>query len=231
MKKVLITGGARGLGKEITTLFASDNYEVYVNYNNSHKEALKLKDKYPNIKIIKADISNEDEVKKMFKEISKLDVLINNAGIAIDNNYLNKTAEEFNKVLAINLTGTFLVSKYASTVMDEGVIINISSNNALNSFNPESIDYDASKAGVISLTHNFAQALAPKIRVNCICPGWINTDMTNNLFPEYKKEEEAKIMLNRFAEPKEIAELVYFLASDKASYINDAIIKIDGGIK
>ena len=93
------------------------------------------------------------------------------------------------------------------------------------------MDYDASKSGVISLTHNLANYLSPNIRVNCVCPGWVNTKMNEDLSNEFKNKEIDKILLNRFAESEEIANVIYFLASDEASYINDTIIKIDGGVK
>ena len=113
----------------------------------------------------------------------------------------------------------------------KGSIINISSSNAIDSYYEFSADYDASKAAVVNLTHNIASHYSPYVRVNCICPGWINTPMNKDLDEEFKKEEIDKTLLHRFAEPEEIANLVYFLSSDEASYINDAIIKIDGGRK
>ena len=111
----------------------------------------------------------------------------------------------------------------------KGKIINISSTNAIDTYYPESCDYDASKAGVISLTHNFARELAPNITVNCICPGWVKTDMNKELTVEQVNKEKRRILLERFAEAKEISNVVLFLASSKASYINDSIIRVDGG--
>ena len=110
-----------------------------------------------------------------------------------------------------------------------GKIINISSDNALDNFYPESFDYDASKAGVISLTHNMAKFYAPYVNVNCVCPGWINTDMNKDMDSELRKEFENKILLMRFSDVSEISNVVLFLASDKASYVNDSIIKVNGG--
>ena len=113
----------------------------------------------------------------------------------------------------------------------QGKIINISSTNGVDSYYEFSLDYDASKAALINLTHNLANHYSPYINVNCVCPGWINTPMNQELSEEFKQKEINKILLNRFAEPEEIANLVYFLSTDEASYINDSIIKIDGGVK
>lgn len=239
-KVALITGSSRGLGKEIATLFAANNYDVVINYNNSIEEAKeleqKLKSEYKiNAISIKCDISNEENVKKMIDEVknvfSKIDVVVNNAGIANDSIFLDKTKNDFMKVIETNLVGSFLVSKYASKIMKNGSIINISSTNAIDTNYPYSADYDASKAGLISLSNNLADALAPNIRVNTVAPGWINTDMNKELDKDYIKEEEIKILLGRFAEVKEIAEVVYFLSTEKASYINKSIIRVDGGYR
>ena len=170
--------------------------------------------------------------KSLTEEFKKIDVLVNNASIAKDNILELKTKEEFASVININLVGTFLVTKEVSKYMKEerdGVIINVSSTNAIDSYYPYSMDYDASKAGVISLTMNFAVELSPYIRVNAVAPGWVNTDMNKEIDINYKKDLEEKILLNRFAEPTEVAKVIYFLASDDASYINGEVIKIDGG--
>ena len=105
------------------------------------------------------------------------------------------------------------------------------SNNGIDSYYEYSLDYDASKAALINMTHNLANHYAPYININCVCPGWINTPMNKDMDNEFRKKEEEKILLNRFAHPKEIANLVYFLSTDEASYINDSIIRIDGGKK
>ena len=133
------------------------------------------------------------------------------------------------EVLNVNLVGTFLVSKYAVDVLsNNSSIINISSDNAIWGY-PESIDYDASKAGVISLTHNFAKEYAPKTRVNCILPGWVNTDMNKELNEEQILDINKKNLLGRFAEPDEISNVILFLASDDASYVNSSTIVVNGG--
>ncbi len=233
---VLVTGSSRGIGKSIIELFASNGHNVIINYNKSDKEYIKniestIKEKYKvDVISVKCDVSSEEEVKYMFdiikKHFSKLDCIVNNAGIAKDSRIEEKSSEEFLSVLKVNLLGTFLVSKYGYKLMDKGSIINIASNNVNHGF-IESCDYDASKAGVIALTHDFARELAPNIRVNCVSPGWINTDMNKDLFESFKKEEEEKILLKRFGEAKDIANTVYFLATNE--YINDEIVKVDGG--
>jgi 3-oxoacyl-[acyl-carrier protein] reductase len=138
------------------------------------------------------------------------------------------------KTLDINLVAPFLLCKKIGPKMVDnkyGIIINISSTNGIDTPYIESIDYDASKAGLISLSKNLANYFAPYVRVNTICPGWVNTEMNKNLDSDFISKEEDKILLDRFANPREVANLVEFLISDKASYINDSIIRIDGGIK
>lgn len=234
---VLVTGSSRGIGAAIIKKFASNGWNVVINYNNSKSATEKLAselEKY-NIEVlkIKCDVKNEEEVKNMFLKIKEkfnsLDVIVNNAGISLDNELIKKDANEFMRVINTNLLGTYLVSKHGMNLLKKGSIINISSNNVFNGNIINSVDYDASKAGIISLTHDFAKYLAPDIRVNCICPGWINTDMNKNIYSEYKKEEENKILLKKFGEVEDIANVVYFLASNNAKYINDTIIRVDGG--
>ena len=234
-KTVLITGGSRGLGASISKVFAQNGYNIIINYKSSDNLANNLKQElesnyHTKVMLIKADISKENEVTQMFQNIiqkyPKIDVLVNNASIALDNDLDNKDALEFKRVLDVNLLGTYLVTKYSLDLFDTGAIINVASTNGIDTGYIESIDYDASKAGVIALTHDFARALAPNIRVNAVAPGWINTDMTSNLNPDFKVKE---ILLKRFADPEEVAKVVFFLASSDASYINDTIIRVDGG--
>ena len=242
-KIVLITGASKGIGRSTAIEFAKNGYNIILNYNNSIDEAKELKilleEKY---KIecldIKADITIEEEIDNMInKAIEKfnhIDVLVNNAAIAIDTTFEDKTKENFQKILDTNLIGTFLVSKKVAKYMKEkekGCIINISSTNGIDTYYPYGLDYDASKAGVISLTKNLAVELAPKIRVNTIAPGWVNTEMSKDLSEEFRKEECNKILLNRFAEDYEIAKVIYFLSTEDASYINGSIIRVDGGQK
>lgn len=187
--------------------------------------------------VIKADVSDEKQVKEMIQEIinkfGKIDILVNNAGIAIDKDFEDRTVEDWKRTLEVNTIGTFLVSKYASENMlqnKSGKIINVSSTNGINTFFPSSIDYDASKAAIINLTYNLAIQFAPYINVNAVAPGWVNTEMNKNLPKDLIEEETEKIYKKRFAEIEEVAKLICFLASNNADYINSTVIKIDGGM-
>lgn len=240
-KTVLVTGSSRGIGAAIIKKFASLGANVVINYVNDIDSAEKLKDEIidnfdANVLVIKCDVGNEQEVRKMFNEIinkfNGIDILVNNAGIAIDTTFEDKTVENFRKIIDVNLIGTFLVSKYASKYMLEkknGKIINIASTNGIDTLYPESLDYDASKAGVISLTKNFARALAPYVNVNAVAPGWVYTDMNKEISEADMNEFKKDILLNRIGEPEEIASVVTFLASEDAKYINSEIIRVDGG--
>lgn len=242
-KSVLVTGSSIGLGSSIIRKYASNNYDVVITYLSHEEDAIKLKEevssKYGvNALIVKCDISNEKDIENLRNEIlnnyGKLDVLVNNASIAIDTTVSDKTKDNFMRTLEVNLVGTFLVSRCFGDIMKTqgyGNIINISSTNAIDTYYEYSIDYDASKAGVINLGHNLANYYSPFVRVNTICPGWIDTPMNKDMDTEFRKSEENKILLDRFASPEEIANLVYFISSDEASYINDSVIRIDGGKK
>ena len=237
----LVTGGSRGIGKATILEFAKAGVNVVINYNKHAMLAEAVKDEILNkydveVMCIKADISREEEVEEMVNQIidrfGKIDILVNNAGICHDSLFMDKSVNNFKKILDVNLIGTYLCSKYVGRVMldrGSGKIINIASTNAIDTYYPESCDYDASKAGVISLTHNMAREFAPHILVNCICPGWVKTEMSEGLSYEQIEEEKEKILVKRFADSSEIAKVVVFLASSKASYINDAIIRVDGG--
>ncbi len=242
-KVALITGSSKGIGAAIARKFASLNYNLVLNYLTSEKEANLLKEelekKYKiQILVLQADVSKETEVEQMIEKtiahFSKIDCLINNAVLNKDNSYQEKKSEEFNQVINTNLIGPFLTMKYTSISMlkqKSGVIINISSTNAIDTNEIYSMDYDASKAGLISLTNNFADALAPFVRVIAIAPGWTKTESVSEMNPNYLKDEEQKILLKRMAQPEEIANVVAFLASAEASYINKTVIRVDGGLK
>ena len=237
-KVAVITGSRRGLGASIANALARRGYNVVINDFVSEDEVLNvvknINDNYDVEALgVMADVSKESEVKRFLsvvkQKFGRVDVLINNAALVEDIEIEYKSTDEFNHILTNNVTSTYLMSKYFGKFMytnKKGKIINISSTNGINAFFPTSIDYDASKAAI---THNFALEYAPYVLVNAIAPGWINTEMNQDLPIKLIKEETEKIYLKRFAEPAEVANLVCFLASDDCSYINGEVIKIDGG--
>lgn len=239
-KVVLVTGSARSLGAEILKEFANKGATVIINYNKSESKAMELKNNLENlykrkVLTIKCDITNENEVIDMKNEIIKeyghIDVLVNNAGVCNDSLFDEKEKQDFINVLDTNVIGTYLVTKhFGKHIKSGGRIINIASDNGLGDGYPESCDYDASKAGVISLTHNMARFYSPNINVNCVCPGWIDSDMNKDLSENQRAEISSRILLERFASKKEIANVVLFLASEEASYVNDSIITVNGGL-
>ena len=157
-------------------------------------------------------------IEKTVKEFGKIDVLVNNAGLVYDKPLFEKTVQEWRRTLDVNLIGVFLCAKYSVPHMPKGsTIVIISSTAGVDPTSPTSADYDASKAGVISLSRDLAAELAPDIRVNNIAPGWIDTDMNKDLPPDYVEQEKAKIPEHRFARPEEIATVALFLATSDSS--------------
>ena len=239
---VIITGSRRGLGEATAYQFAKCGYDVVINDKEDktsiNRVVEKIKSEYGVEAIgILADVSDEENVKNLLKTVDdkfgRIDVLVNNAAIVYDMDLEDRDSKIFNETILNNLTSTYLMSKYIGKYMfdntEGGKIVNVSSTNGINTFFPTSIDYDATKDGVISMTHNFALEYAPKVLVNSVAPGWINTEMNADLPDDLVREETEKIYLKRFAEPEEIAGLIYFLSSEANTYINGEIIKIDGG--
>lgn len=243
-KVVLITGGAQGIGKATALELGKQGYDIVINYLTSKKEAHALKDMIIDnygvrCMAIQCDVSKEDEVDQMISsielELGGVDILINNAAVDLSNLFHLKNAEEFRKTLDVNVVGAFNCSKRVYRHMldqEYGRIINISSTNGINTYYPMCIDYDASKAALISMTHNLAFEFAPYVNVNCIAPGFIGTENELDGYDEeFLKEEVEKIMVNRYGNPQEVAYLVKFLISDEANFINNTVIRIDGGQK
>lgn len=242
MNKVcLVTGSQRGIGAATIKAFAKSGYDVVIDYYEEEDKAFALQEEVKNkygveCLAVKADIRVEDEVKNLINstisKFGKIDVLVNNAAIAIDKEFEDHTVFDWQDTLNTNLIGPFLVSKYAAKEMlkqKNGKIIVISSTNATKAFFPTSAAYDASKAGLINLTHNLAIQYAPFINVNAVLPHWVNTDMNKDLPQDLIDEETNKIFVKRFAEPEEIASVILFLASDDARYVNNNIIEVTGG--
>lgn len=227
-KKVLITGATSGIGYATLKELISD-YDITFTYCHNETKAQAIAKKY-GIKGYYLDLKNKKSIENLASAIASLDILINNAAFAQDNSYEDKTYEEFMETIKTNLTGTYYLTKLLSEkISKDGNILFVSSTNGIDTPYIESIDYDASKAGVISLMHNFARYLKP-IRVNALAPGWVNTEMNKFLEPKFKAQEEKKILLKRFAEPEEISKVIKFIISADASYINNTIIRVDGGV-
>lgn len=240
-KVVLITGASRGIGRELALTFAENNAKVVVNYAGSEDKAQavvnEIKKNGGDAIKIKANVSDETDVKAMIKETVKtfgrLDVLINNAGITRDNLLMRMSEKDFDDVININLKGVFLCTKAVTRQMmkqKSGRIINISSVVGI-SGNPGQANYVSAKAGVIGLTKSNAKELASRnILVNAVAPGFIATDMTEELTDEQKEHIYGFIPLKKLGNPRDVANAALFLASDRANYITGQTLQVDGGM-
>ncbi len=236
MKTVLVTGGSRGIGKSIVQKFADNGYNVILNYSKSEEAAYKLSEKYNNVKIFKADISNKKQVQEMIdyatSEFKKIDILINNAGISSTGLLQDLSEEELNRIFSVNVNGTFFCTQSVLPQMiarHEGKIINISSVWGLVGASNE-VAYSASKAAIIGFTKALAKEVGPSnIRVNCIAPGIVMTDMVSDYTVEEFDDIRSQIPLERIGSTEDISNLAYFLASDDADYITGQVISPNGG--
>lgn len=238
---VLVTGASRGIGAQIAKTLASYGLKVWINYRNGIEAAEKIKEEIESnggtAAIVKADVTKEDEFTAAIKTIvdtdGQLSYLVNNAGITKDKLALRMSVEDFNDVITANLTSAFIGCKGALKAMGKkkfGSIVNISSIVG-EMGNPGQTNYSASKGGLNAMTKSFAkEAAARGIRYNAVTPGFIQTDMTDELKDEVKAEYEKNIPLSRFGQPSEIADAVAFLLSDHASYITGEILKVNGGL-
>ncbi len=240
MKTVLITGASRGIGREIAIKFASEGYDVVLNYNSSESKAKEIAKQIEKLGVkcltIKADVSIESKVLEMvelaLKEFGRIDVLVNNAGVALSKLFQLTTTDEIARVFGVNTFGVINCAKAVvpSMVSEKaGKIINISSIWGKVGASMETI-YSASKGAVIAFTMALAKELAPSgISVNCVCPGVIDTDMLLEYSETDKKELKEQTPLNRLGTPQDVANAVYFLASDNATFITGQVITVDGG--
>ncbi len=240
-KVVLVTGGSRGIGKEVAEVYAENGYDVVINYvsDKTDVEGIKkgFEEKGVKCLLIKADVSKAEDVnnmvEKIIEEFGKIDVLVNNAGITRDTLLMRMNEEDFDKVIEINLKGTYLVTKQVTKYMmkkRQGSIINLSSVVGVVG-NAGQCNYSASKAGIIGFTKSVAKELASRnIRANAVAPGFIATDMTSVLSDSVKEDINSQIPLKRMGTAREVAEVIYFLGSEKSSYITGQVINIDGGM-
>ena len=216
MKKIaIITGCAKGIGREIALELARDGYNIIGTYNSSINEINDLKKRIEaigvNFDCYKLDLLNEDEINlfcnRIKNEFEKIDILVNNAALSLDNSFLDKTSKEFKDVLQVNLVSPFLLIQKLHKIINNGVIINISSTDGINTYTTLNMDYSASKAGLINLTKSLALELE-NIRLYGICPNWVNTESIREMNPEYLKLELNRIAQKELIEPKEVAKKV-----------------------
>lgn len=240
-KTALITGGARGIGRAISIKLGSLGANIVVNYSGSQGAAEEVVEELMAMGVkavaIKADVANFEQVQKMFEDVNEsfgsIDILVNNAGITKDTLIMRMTGDDFDKVININLKGTFNCIKAATKYMMKqraGRIVNIASIVGVIG-NAGQANYVASKAGIIGLTKSAARELSARnINVNAVAPGFIKTSMTEELSEKIKNEYLDKIPLKRFGDPEDIADVVAFLSSDESRYITGQVINVDGGM-
>lgn len=239
-KTAVVTGASRGIGRATAIELAKRGANVVVNYNGSAEAAQEVAEecsKYAKAIAIKANVADERDCQKLFaqvvEEFGKVDILVNNAGITKDGLLVRMSAEDFAKVIDINLKGAFLCLREAAKIMMKaryGRIVNISSVVGVHG-NAGQVNYSASKAGIIGMSKSAAKELAArKITVNAVAPGFIETDMTDCLADKVKEEMQKQIPLKEIGTPQDVAEAAAFLASDSARYITGVVLGVDGGM-
>ena len=242
MKKVIITGASRGIGSAVAIAFAKQGYSIVLNYNNSKEKALALaktiRDSYNvDVLAVKADVASSAQVnemtEKVLEQFGSIDILVNNAGIAQQKLFTDITDEDWRRMLDINLTGVFNCCRSVLPCMirnHSGAIVNISSMWGQTGASCE-VHYSAAKAGIIGLTKALAKEVGPSgIRVNCVAPGVVMTDMMNGFDDETIQQLKEEAVLNTLGTPKNIADAIAFLCSDKASFITGQVLSVNGGM-
>ena len=238
----MITGGSRGIGKRMVQDFARAGYKVVFSYLTQESLAIQLQNSLNSqgyqVFAYRLDLSSDTDISSFvdfaISKFGKIDMLINSAAVTHDSLFQDKNSQSFMDVLRTNVVGTFCLSKLVGNIMFEnksGKIINISSTNGINTYYPMCIEYDASKSAINSMTHNLAMQFAPFVNVNAIAPGFIATESEiKDMDEEFIRSEEEKIFLRRAGTEEDVSNLALFLASDKSNYINNQIIKINGGV-
>lgn len=242
-RTVLVTGSSRGMGRAEALEFAKKGYNVIIHYASKKEDADEVKAEIEKtygakVAVVQADLRKNEEIERLAEEALKafgqVDVLVNNAGYAIYGPFEDKTIEGFEEMMQIHLYAPFLLTKLLAPKMAAskfGRIINIGTIDVMKTYNAESAEYDAAKAALISLTKTSSLAFQPYVNVNCVCPGWIWTDMTAANSKELNDYIVGRIAKGRFGHPEDIAKVVVFLASDDADYIDGNTICVDGGYK
>lgn len=232
MGVVLITGATSSIGRSIALEFAKKKYDIIIHYNKNYNEAEEIKNEIEKIGvnafIYKADISNETEVNNMFAFISskylKIDILINNAALSIDDNIISISKNDFMKVLEVNIFGTFLVTRCALNYMNNGIIVNISSTDSIDTYNEYNVNYSVSKASINLLTKIFA-SFYPNIKVLGLMPLWVNTKSVREMNPEFLEKELLRTGQTRLLEPIEVASKVIDLV--ESNTLSGSIIRME----
>lgn len=240
-KNAVITGATKGIGRAICLKLASLGANIVVNFRSNENEALELvkelKEMGVKAEAFKGDVSNFEEAQGLIKfakeKLGSVDILVNNAGITKDTLILRMKEEDFDSVINVNLKGCFNTSKAVSQIMIKqrgGSIINISSVVGITG-NAGQCNYAASKAGILGFSKSLAKELGARgVRVNCVAPGFIETDMTKDLKDEYKETLISGTVLKRMGTPEDVAKAVAFLASEESAYITGQVINVDGGM-
>ena len=237
-KVAIVTGGSKGIGKQLIKGLAKKDYNVIITYNTNEELANNLKkeiiEKYKiDAFAIKCDLSKEEEILSLKEEILKkynhIDILINNAALSMDNYIEEKTKDEFMKVLEVNVVGTFLLTKYLLNYMNDSVVVNVSSTDSIDTYSIVNIDYSASKAAINSITKTFALSY-PNIKFISVLPNWTNTESIKEMNQEYLKDELKRIGQNELQDPTEVAINIINLIENN-NIKSGEIIRIDGDKK